>query len=79
MLWFGLKKRVQELEDKSVTADKLVVGKEDRVGMWGLPYKADILVDQSEAILAIASHIGLKFQVEPASPQSIALVKEKKK
>jgi hypothetical protein len=31
------------------------------------------------AIIAIASHLGLRFTLDPAKPQTITLVKEKKK
>ena len=76
--------RIEKLEEaqKQVKPESIRVN--DRlvtvIGMHGASFqsKCDGDVSLKQAILAIAAHLGLKFEVEPAKGEQVKLVKVKK-
>ncbi len=86
MFGFGLSKRVKELERElcSIKLSIAVIENEAKLAInqrylpnYGVYQDGELTCRQ--AIEKIADHLGLKWQVDPAKPQTISLVKEKKK
>jgi hypothetical protein len=69
MLWFGLKKRVEELEAENKRI-------KERLGSFAYFFSGSPTV--SQAIYSITGELGLQFEVEPAKGEQVKLVKVKK-